>query len=211
METRFKEGNLDFTIRRCQVGDETSLSLLGKATFLETYADSTHAPDLLDFVEAEHSVERYRSWLKSDSVKIWVAETTAGGSAIGYTVALTTPNAGISRQMEIKRLYVLHRFQRRGLGHLLLNEALEDARQTGIAELFLRVQEINQNAVNFYFSNGFRVMGSEAFRVGATICAALVMRLALRESFKANHKEGAAEDGGASANSEFEILRSRLT
>jgi len=37
------------------------------------------------------------------------------------------------------------------------------------------------------------------------------MRLALRESFKANHKEGAAEDGGASANSEFEILRSRLT
>jgi len=93
METRFKEGNLDFTIRRCQVGDETSLSLLGKATLLETYADSTHAVDLLEFVEAEHSAERYRSWLKSNSTKIWVAETTEGGSAIGYTVALTTPNA----------------------------------------------------------------------------------------------------------------------
>ena len=93
----------------------------------------------------------------------------------------------------------------------MLNEVLEDARQTGIAELFLRVQEINQNSVNFYFSNGFRVVGSEAFRVGATNCAALVMRLALPEPAKANHKEGAAEDGGASIDSEFEILRSRHT
>ena len=59
METRFEEGDLEFTIRRCHVGDETSLSLLGKASFLETYADSTDAADLLDFVEAEHSAERY--------------------------------------------------------------------------------------------------------------------------------------------------------
>jgi len=63
---------------------------------------------------------------------------------------------------------------------------LENARRAGIAELFLKVQEINQNAVNFYFSNGFRVVGSEAFRVGATNWAALVMRLALREPAKAN-------------------------
>jgi len=27
------------------------------------------------------SVERYRSWLKSDFVRIWVAQTTTGGSA----------------------------------------------------------------------------------------------------------------------------------
>ena len=62
----------------CHVGDEASLSLLGKAPFLETYADSTHAADLLDFVQAEHSAERYRSWLESDFAKIWVLETTAG-------------------------------------------------------------------------------------------------------------------------------------
>src|SRR5262249_12768746 len=74
----------------------------------------THASDLLDFVEAEHSVEHYRFWFKRDSAEIWVAETAVGRSAILYTVALTTPNVGISRQIEIKRLYVLHRFQRKG-------------------------------------------------------------------------------------------------
>jgi len=38
--------------------------------------------------------------------------------------------------MEIKRLYVLHRFHRRGLGlgRILLNEVLANARQEGIAE-----------------------------------------------------------------------------
>lgn len=175
----------NFIIRRCHIGDEASLSLVGKATFLETYAESTEATDLLDFVEAQHSVERYRSWLKSDSVRIWVAQTTTGGSVIGYAVALSASKVGLDQQMEIKRLYLLHRCHQRGLGHLLLNEILTTARKVGIANLFLRVQEANQSAVNFYRTHGFSVLGREAFRVGATDYAALVMGLTLsRPSFK---------------------------
>jgi hypothetical protein len=44
--TAFKEVNLKFIIRRCHIGDETSLSLLGKAAFLETYAGSAEADNL---------------------------------------------------------------------------------------------------------------------------------------------------------------------
>ena len=168
------DGN--FRIRRCHTGDETSLSLVGKATFLETYAENTGAADLLDFVETEHSIERYRSWLKSDFVRIWVAQTN-GGSAIGYAVASSVAKAGFDEQMEIKRLYLLHRFHRRGLGHLLLNEILTTARKAGIANLFLKVQGANQSAVNFYRTHGFKVVGCEPFRVGATDYAALVMGL----------------------------------
>ena len=64
--TAFKEVNLKFIIRRCHIGDETSLSLLGKAAFLETYAGSKPQA----FVEAEHSAGRYRSWLESHFAKI---------------------------------------------------------------------------------------------------------------------------------------------
>ena len=66
---------MEFAIKPCQVGDERRLSLLGKATFLETYAGNTEAADLLDFVEAEHSAEVYKLWLESDFAKIWIAET----------------------------------------------------------------------------------------------------------------------------------------
>jgi len=56
----------------------------------------------------------------------------------------------------------------------------------GIASLFLKVQEANQSAVNFYRAHGFSVVGRGAFRVGATDYAALVMglRLLRRPSFK---------------------------
>jgi hypothetical protein len=53
--TRLKEVDLEFVIRRCHVADETGPSLLGKATFLETYADSTRGADLLSSVDTEHS------------------------------------------------------------------------------------------------------------------------------------------------------------
>jgi len=132
---------LEFIIRRCHIGDETSLSLLGKSTFLETYAGSTQADDLLSFVETEHSAERYRSWLESRFARLWVAEIGWGRSAIGYAVALVSPNTGLGLEMEIKRLYVLHRFHQRGLGRRLMNEILATARQDGIAELFLKLSE----------------------------------------------------------------------
>ena len=122
------------------------------------------------FVEAEHSAERYRSWLESDFAKIWIAETIPGRSAIGYAVALVPSDGGFG--VEIKRLYV-------GLGRLLMNEILATARHGEIAELFLKVQKVNQSAVDFYSRNGFRVVGEESFRVGAQDHEALVMRLAL--------------------------------
>lgn len=177
--TAFKEVNLKFIIRRCHVGDETSLSLLGKAAFLETYAGSTEAADLLAFVEAEHSAGRYRSWLESHFAKIWVAETAVGHSAIGYAVALASPSADFGVEMEIKRLYVLHPFQRNGLGRLLMNEVLAAARQSGIAELILKVQKVNQSAVSFYSRSGFRVDVEQTFRVGSRHYTALIMRLSL--------------------------------
>ena len=170
---------MEFAIRRCQLGDETRLSLLGKATFLETYAGSTEGADILNFVETEHSVGRYRCWLRRDFAKIWIAEIISGRSAVGYAVALLSPNAGIGVEMEIKRLYVLHRLQKSGLGGRLLNAILDTARQDGIAELFLRVQKVNQSAVDFYSRKGFRVVGEQNFRVGARDYVALVMRLAV--------------------------------
>jgi ribosomal protein S18 acetylase RimI-like enzyme len=170
--------DLEFIIRQCQIGDETALSMLGKATFLETYAGTAEAADILAHIETEHSAESYRTWLQSDIAKIWVAETSVGRSAIGYAVALTSQNNGFYVEMEIKRLYVLYRFHRNGLGHSLMNEVLVTARKNRIAGLLLKVEKANQNAIDFYSRIGFRVVGEKPFRAGERDYAALVMRLA---------------------------------
>jgi ribosomal protein S18 acetylase RimI-like enzyme len=170
--------DLEFIIRQCRIGDETALSLLGKATFLETYAGTAEAADILAHIETEHSAESFRTWLQSDSAKIWVAETSVGRSAIGYAVALTPQNNGFCVEMEIKRLYVLYRFPRNGLGHSLMNEVLVTARKNRAAGLFLKVEKANQNAIAFYSRIGFHVVGKKPFRAGERDYTVLVMRLA---------------------------------
>src|SRR5260370_5384828 len=104
--------SLEFMIRQCQIGDEIALSLLGKATFLETYAGIAEATDILAHVETEHSVESYRTCLESDLATIWVAETSVGHSAIGYAVALASENNGLCAEMEFKRLDLRYAFHR---------------------------------------------------------------------------------------------------
>ena len=95
---------MEFIVRRCRSGDETALSLLGRATFLETYAGRSEAADLLAYAETEHSIESYRLWLANEFAHIWAVETAVGRSAIGYLVALISPNAVSGPEIEIKRL-----------------------------------------------------------------------------------------------------------
>ena len=173
------EVDLEFIVRRCGSGDETALSLLGRATFLETYAGRSEAADLLAYAETEHSIESYRLWLANEFAHIWAVETAVGRSAIGYLVALISPNAVSGPEIEIKRLYLLYRFHRNGLGQLLMNEVLAAARQSRVVKFFLKVQDANQSAIDFYLHNGFRVVGEEPFRAGNRDYKVLVMRLAL--------------------------------
>jgi ribosomal protein S18 acetylase RimI-like enzyme len=170
---------MEFRIRRCGPGDERALSALGRATFLETYAGTAEANDILAYMETEHSVEHYQHWLAGDSAQIWVVETAIGSSAIGYLVALDLDDAGLSAQMEIKRIYLLYRFHRNGIGNLLMNEILATAREKRVTALILKVQEINQNAIAFYFQYGFRIVGGEPLRAGERDYKVLVMKLDL--------------------------------
>jgi|GraSoiStandDraft_54_1057290.scaffolds.fasta_scaffold349502_2 hypothetical protein len=59
--------DFEFIIRRCQVGDEMALSLVGKATFLETYADRIEANERGHVIPPRHkhraSAMRFASFL----------------------------------------------------------------------------------------------------------------------------------------------------
>jgi ribosomal protein S18 acetylase RimI-like enzyme len=170
---------MEFRIRRCGPGDERALSALGRATFLETYAGTAEASDILAYMETEHSAEHYQHWLAGGSAHIWVVETAIGSSAIAYLVALDLDDAGLNSQIEIKRIYLLYRFHRIGIGNLLMNEILATAREKRVTALILKVQEINQNAIDFYFQYGFRIVGDEPFRAGERDYKVLVMKLDL--------------------------------
>lgn len=161
----------DVRVRQAGPGDEAALSLLGAATFLETYAPLLPVADILAHTARQHAPEVYARWLADPACGCWLAEHTAGGAPVGYLVATPPdlPLADVSREdWEIRRIYLLHRFQGAGLGSRLMDAVQAAARAAGKRRLLLGVYSRNEAALAFYGRQGFTQAGTRTFRVGAS-------------------------------------------
>lgn len=157
-------------VRRAEAGDALRLSLLGRATFLESYAALLPVEDILHHAEHQHGQEVYARWLADPRCAIWVAEVLPGCAPVGYLVAtppdLPLPDIG-DGDLEVRRIYLLHAFQRTGLGTALMDAVVAVARNGGKQRLLLGVYSRNAGALGFYERKGFTRAGTRQFRVGA--------------------------------------------
>lgn len=172
------------TIRRCVAGDELALSLVGRAAFLEAFAGEISGRDILAHCEHQHAREKYAAWLSDARSAAWIAEVEPGGAPVGYLV-VTTPDLPLTdiapSDLEVKRVYLLHRFQGRGIGARLMAAAREHALARGSRRLLLGVYGGNSAAIAFYERLGYQRLGTRAFKVGASTYHDLVLGLVLRE------------------------------
>ena len=160
---------MDIQVRVCGAGDEEALSLVGRATFLEAFAGILNSEDILLHCATQHSPDVYRKWLGEPRASSWLAELQPGNAPVGYLVAApaSLPLAGLREDdVEVKRIYLLHRVQGTGLGARLMNEAVNFAARMGSRRLLLGVYEKNDRAIAFYERFGFTRMGTRRFRVG---------------------------------------------
>lgn len=68
--------------------------------------------------------------------------------------------------LEIERIYIRNKFQRHGLGKVLLNKALDVAREHNKKNIWLGVWEKNENAIAFYKKMEFTTIGTHTFFMG---------------------------------------------
>ena len=160
---------MSITIRPCGPQDAEALALVSRATFLESFADVLPAADILVHCEVQNRPELYRDWLASPDWRAWLATAEGTGSPLGF--ALTCPpdlpvEPGPA-DVELKRIYLLHRFQGGGTGAGLLAAAEAAARHDGFSRLLLGVYSKNDQALGFYARQGFTPVGVRTFRVGA--------------------------------------------
>lgn len=162
--------NPSISIRRCQSGDETTLSLVAQAAFLEAFVGVIDGGDIVQHCLRQHSVEKYAHYLHDPHTAVWIAEAAPGAAPVGYLV-LTTPDLPLpdvdARDLEVKRVYLLHRFQRGGIGGRLMEAARAHARSVGAPRLLLGVYSKNDAAVAFYQRLGYAKVGTRTFHVGA--------------------------------------------
>ena len=78
------------------------------------------------------------------------------GEVLGYQITTSSPFGA-----HLARLAVLPTRQREGLGTLLVNEAVESVRETGLGQLSVNTQENNHSSRRLYEKMGFMQTGKE--------------------------------------------------
>ena len=170
------------TIRPCVPGDEIALSLVGQASFLEAFAGVVAGQDVVTHCVNQHAPAKYAAWLRDPASRVWLAEVDPGRAPVGYLV-LTKPDLPLAdigaADIEVKRVYILHRFQGQRIGARLMDEARTHAAAAGAHRLLLGVYSGNEAAIAFYEKLGYRKVGRRSFKVGANIYQDHILALEL--------------------------------
>ncbi|MEY4762073.1 MAG: hypothetical protein RLZZ200_1929 [Pseudomonadota bacterium] len=157
------------SIRIAKPDDAERLSMVGKATFLESYAGILPVEDIVAHCETKHSTDVYQSWLDDGRTVIWLVEASHGGAPVGYLV-MGTPDLPVKdpdpQDWEIRRIYLLSRFQGAGNGRQLMQVCMRYAKASGCARLLLGVYSRNDQALRFYERMKFEKVGERMFHVG---------------------------------------------
>jgi diamine N-acetyltransferase len=169
-------------VRAANAGDAQRFALLGRATFLETYAHLLPVADILAHADHQHAAHVYATWLADPKSQLWLAEHLPGAAPVGYVVQTTPDLPTIELQatdIELRRIYLLHRFQGCGVGAQLLEAAKLGASALGAKRILLGVYSRNERALGFYARSGFTQIGTRQFQVGTNVYFDYILALNL--------------------------------
>lgn len=158
-------------LRRAGPDDVDAMSVVGTATFLESYAGVIDGGALVRHCAEKQSRVAYAAALSDPQQALWLAELDPGRAPVGY-LHMAPPHLPIEIKpgdIEIKRIYLLATLQRQGLGRVLLNAAAQYAREQKARRMLLGVYKKNETALAFYDRVGFERVGERSFDVGGAV------------------------------------------
>jgi len=167
-------------IRPCTPSDLDTLLELARRTYDETFRH-LNEPKVMDaYLETAFDRSRLQKEL-NDPASCFSFLLCDDGLA-GY---LKLNEAGAQSDLkdpaslEIERIYVTRDFQGRGLGKILMDHAVSEARRRGKAFVWLGVWQKNTSAIAFYERMGFSKSGTHDFFMGSERQTDYIMRMNL--------------------------------
>ncbi|WP_298469363.1 GNAT family N-acetyltransferase [uncultured Erythrobacter sp.] len=159
------------TIRPAGPDDAVRLSLISDATFLETFAGEIAGDALVAHCKEMHA-PRYLAKVLEEGAKAWLAELDH--APVGYALLTRSDlDAAQTGDIELKKIYLLSRFQGQGVASRLLDAVEQGA--TGYQRLLLGVKADNHRAIAFYTKQGFSQIDTRRFNVGGTLYDDIVL------------------------------------
>lgn len=150
----------DCSIREAAQGDAECIAALATLVFLDTYAPDGLRPDLAREAFAGYSIEAFAARLNDREKAFLLAERA--GHLVGFVECTHGADAPalVAGALEVTRLYVHPRFQRRGIGKALLSGAEKLAHEHKLPGTWLSAWAGNARALAFYASVGYKIVGS---------------------------------------------------
>lgn len=162
-----------FLVRRVKADEIEYLQLISRRTFYETFWMSNSHQDMIDYLENSLSLEALSRELENPNSEFYFlfldAESTTDFEPAAY-LKLNFLN------VELERIYVLSKFQCKGIGRYLLDFSIQLALSRRAPILWLGVWERNYNAIDFYKQNIFQYFGKHTFRLGRDLQTDILMQ-----------------------------------
>jgi ribosomal protein S18 acetylase RimI-like enzyme len=164
-------------IRRANVKDANLLAALGGTTNYETYFETDETEDLAKYIADYFNPQAMKVELEDANNSFFIAEIN--GKAVGYAKLRTGQPAECvagENAVELHRIYVLEKMTQHGIGKILLQTSLDEAKSRGFAALWLAVFNLNARAFEFYQRQGFEQAGETGFYYGEKRFTCFVMK-----------------------------------
>lgn len=150
--------------RRLTVDDAELLSKIGGITVLQSHGHSAPEEVMQAYVDTAFGLDSCRTEL-ADKRNVFTAvyynEQPAGYSKIIFDEP--HPMVKLQPVTKLERLYLLNDFFGIGLGHRLLEQAIEASKAQGDKGMWLDVWKGNGRAIRFYAKQGFETVGESKF------------------------------------------------
>lgn len=167
------ESRKSTVVRIAEADDLAGVQSVAQRTWRATYNGMIPDTDIDAFLESNYNLERLTFIRESMGPGMLVAVND--GQVVGY-VMITKDRDGFA---QIWAIYVLPDWQRRGVGSILWQAALDRARQLESPELVLWVLAENDPARRFYESQGAHAAEERDFPVGGGSVGEVSYRIAL--------------------------------
>ncbi|WP_422860842.1 GNAT family N-acetyltransferase [Flagellimonas sp. S174] len=166
--------------KKAGIDDSIRISVLLKTVYIEVYATEGITFEFANFIEKRFSNDHIKKIIKNNPDQFLIAYYD--DNPIGVAELLFNSNCPIRKisTSELSKLYVLKRFNGKGIGYGLMLASEKLLKEKGFKELNLEVYIGNAHAISFYEKLGYQKIGKVDFPMEKNIYENWVMNKKLK-------------------------------
>ena len=154
-------------IRQATLADAKNLTILKQQVWVATYAVEGIKKEFSDYLLKEFTLEKTEKSIQNTLNITLLAEINGHlTGCIEISTCTKCPVPSADGLPEITFLYVLEAFTGKGVGKMLLNEALKTIKELNFSTTWLTAYYKNTRALAFYQKHGFNPIGITFFEMG---------------------------------------------